>query len=138
MRTELIFKDIRRSDYAENFINEKVELLSEKLIHPDSDLHVTVRVEKDRQRTANRHPIYHCEVIVKSGISAKIYKTIRQDRNLFRAITASFGALKIILGKTHDRLRNDRRRRRLPEIMSEFIDLDAELNTSPPLASTTS
>ncbi len=124
MQTELFFKDIQRSDYAVDFINKKVSILAEKLIHPNEDLHVTVRVEKDRQRTANRHPIFHCEVTLKSGISTKIYKTIRQDRNLFRAITSSFDALKIILGKVHNHLRNDRRRRRIPEFITEFPEIN--------------
>jgi ribosome-associated translation inhibitor RaiA len=125
MRTELFFKDIRHSEYADNFINEKVQILTDKLIHPDNDLHVIVRLEKDRQRTANRHPIYHCEVTLKSGMSAKTYKTVRQDRNLFRAIAASFEALKTILAKTHDRLRNDRRRRRVPEFTTEFSEINS-------------
>lgn len=57
MRTELFFKDIRRSEYAENFINDKVENLTDKLIQPDSDSHVVVRVQKDRQRTADRKSV---------------------------------------------------------------------------------
>lgn len=118
MRTELFFKDIRRSEYAENFINDKVENLTDKLIQPDSDLHVVVRVQKGRQRTANRHGLYQCEITVKSGMSDKTYKVTRQDRNLFRAIVSSFGALKTILAKNHDRLRNDRRRRRVPDYTS--------------------
>jgi ribosome-associated translation inhibitor RaiA len=132
MRTELFLKDIRHSDYTENFINEKIGILTEKMLHPDSDLHVIVRIEKDRQRTSNRHPIYHCEVMLKSGMSVKTYKAVRQDRNLFRAITSSFGALKIILGKTHDRIRNDRRRRRVPEFTTEFADLKIASNNPPP------
>lgn len=115
MRTELFFKDIRRSEYAENFINDKVENLTDKLIQPDSDSHVVVRVQKNRQRTTNRHGLYQCDITVKSGISNKTYKVTRQDRNLYRAIVSSFDALKSILAKNHDRQRNDRRRRRLPD-----------------------
>ncbi|MBS1970325.1 MAG: HPF/RaiA family ribosome-associated protein [Bdellovibrionales bacterium] len=114
MRTEIVFKDIRRSEYAEDFINDKVDALVEKLIQPDSDLHITVRLERSRARTAIRQGLYQCEVFVKSGMSDRVYKTVRQDRNLFRAVVASFDALKVVLGKNHDRLRHDRRRRRVP------------------------
>jgi hypothetical protein len=118
MRTETVFKDIRRSEYVQDFIDEKVDVLVEKLIQPDSDLHIAVRLEKVRARTPNRQGLYQCEVFVKSGMSDKVYKTVRQDRNLFRAVVASFDALKVVLGKTHDRLRHDRRRRRVPAYAS--------------------
>lgn len=114
MRTELFFKDIRRSEYAEDFIYDKVDALTD-FVMPDSDLHIVVRVEKLKQRTANRHGIFQCEITVKSGMSDKTYKTVRQDRNLFRAIVGCFEAMRVVLGKNHDRLRHDRRRRRLPE-----------------------
>lgn len=125
MRTDLIFKDVRRSQYAEDFINDKVEALTERLAQPDSDLHITVRVGKGRQRTANRHGLYQCEVLLKSGISDRIYKIARQDRNLYRAIVSSFDALKLIMTKNNDRLHKDRRRRRMPD----FIEY-----TPPPIA----
>jgi ribosome-associated translation inhibitor RaiA len=115
MRTEILFNDVRRSEYAENFINDKIEALTDKLVLPDSDLHIAVRVAKSRQRTPTRRGLYQCEVLIKSGVSDKIYKTVRQDRNLFRAIVSCFDALKAILGKDHDRQRHDRRRRRVPE-----------------------
>jgi len=118
MRTEIIFKDVRRSEYAEDFISNKIDALADKLIQPDSDLHIAVRVEKSRQRTANRRGLYQCEVLVKSGMSDKTYKTVRQDRNLFRAIVSSFDTLKVILSKNHERLRHDRRRRRTPEFIN--------------------
>ncbi len=114
MRTEIVFKDIRRSEYAEDFINDKIDALVEKLIQPDSDLRITVRLERSRARTEIRQGLYRCEIFVKSGMSNKVHKTARQDRNLFRAIVASFDALKVVLGKSHDRLRHDRRRRRVP------------------------
>lgn len=118
MRTEVFFKDIRRTGYTEDFITDKVEALTDKLIQPDSDLHVVVRVEKSRQRTATRQGLYQCEVILKSGMSDRTYKTLRQDRNLYRAVVASFDALKVMLAKNHDRMRHDRRRRRIPDYTS--------------------
>lgn len=118
MRTEIFFKDIRRSEYTEDFITDKVDALADKLIQPDSDLHIAVRLEKARQRTANRQGLFQCEVVVKSGMSEKIYKTVRQDRNLFRAVVSCFDALKVVLAKNHDRMRHDRRRRRIPEYVS--------------------
>lgn len=128
MRTEIFFKDIRRSEYIENFINDKIETLTDKLVQPDSDLHVIVRVEEDKQRTHNRHPAFRCEVTVKSGGIAKPLVIVKQDRNLFRAIVATFGTLKVLLGKTHDRLRHDRRRYRLPAGMAPFTaDIDSDL-----------
>lgn len=119
MRTEIFFKDIRRSDYAENFINDRIETLLEKLTPWDNDVHVVVRVEQDRQRTAQRHGIYQCEVILKSGMNSKTYKASRQDRNFFRALVSCFDALKVILAKNHDRLHRDRNRRRKPDL-SQF------------------
>jgi ribosome-associated translation inhibitor RaiA len=111
MRNDLHLKDIHRTDGLENLINEKVQHLTEKLVQGDSDLHVDVRLAKDRQRTANRKPSYHCEVLVKSGMSYRMFKVIKHNESLFRAIAASFDSLKVMLGKTHDRLHHDRRRR---------------------------
>jgi hypothetical protein len=111
MRNELYLKDIRRTEGLENLVNEKVLNLTEKLVQPDSDLHVDVRLAKERKRSANRKPSYQCEVLVKSGMSSKMYKVIRQDNSLLRAVAASFEALKHLLGNAHDRLRHDRRRR---------------------------
>jgi len=124
MRTEIFFKDIRRSEYAEDFINNKVDALADKLIQPDSDLHISVRLERARQRTTNRRGLFQCEVVVKSGMSERTYKTVRQDRNLFRAVVSCFDALKVVLAKNHDRMRHDRRRHRVPEYV----------NYSPPMA----
>lgn len=113
MRNELYLKDIRRTEGLQNFINEKVQHLTDKLIPNDSDLHVDVRLAKDRNRTANRKPSYHCEVLVKSGMSAKMFKVMKHDDSLFRAVTETFDSLKVLLGRTHDRIRHDRRRRAL-------------------------
>jgi ribosome-associated translation inhibitor RaiA len=125
MRNELYLKDIRRTEGIENLINEKVQNLTEKLVQPDSDLHVDVRLSKERKRTANRKPSYHCEVLVKSGMSSKIFKVIKHNESLFRAVAASFDSLKVLLGKTHDRLRHDRRRR------ADHRELDASQDWTP-------
>jgi ribosome-associated translation inhibitor RaiA len=114
MRSDIIFKDIQRSEYIENFVNEKIDALAEKIQQFDSDLHLCVRLQEDRQGTPMRHPIFHCEVSFKAGINENPYVVSRQDRNLFRAIVACFDALKVILGKTHERLHHDRRRHRSP------------------------
>lgn len=114
MRNEIIFKDIHRSEYIENFVNEKIETLAEKIRQFDSDMHLSVRLQEDRQGTPLRHPIFHCEVSVKSGVNENPYVVSKQDRNLFRAIVACFDALKVIMGKTHERLHHDRRRQRPP------------------------
>jgi len=118
MRTDILFKEIRRSNYLEDFISDKIDVLVEKLAGPDNDTHVTVRVEKCRERTNLRHPIFQCEITVKSGMSPKIFKVTKSDRNIFRAIVSGFDALKVNLSKSHDRLRNDRRRRRVPEFIT--------------------
>lgn len=131
MRTDILFKDIRRSDYITDFINDKIEAFTDKLI-PDKDLHITVRIEKGRQRTANRHAVFQCEITLKSGISDKTYKVVKQDRNVFRAIVKSNDALKILLAKNHDRLRHDRRRPRAPEV----LELLPEITPPSPIAST--
>lgn len=110
MRNELYLKDIRRTEGIENFVNEKVHHVTDKLVQPDSDLHVDVRIAKDRKRSASRKPSYQCEVLVKSGMSAKMFKVIRHSNSMFRAISDSFEALKHQLGKAHERIRKDRRR----------------------------
>jgi hypothetical protein len=114
MRTDILFKDFKRSEYIENFVTEKIDSIVERLVAPDNDTHVTVRLEKSRERTDQRRPHFQCEIIVKSGMSSKIYKTVKNDRNIFRSIVCSFDSMKTLLGKTHDRLRHDRRRRRAP------------------------
>jgi ribosome-associated translation inhibitor RaiA len=112
MRTDIVFKDFHRSEYIENFLSDKIDHMVERLVAPDNDTHVTVRLEKCKERTDLRRPVFQCEVIVKSGMSSKIYKTVKCDRNIFRAIVCSFDSMKNTLSKTHDRLRHDRRRRK--------------------------
>lgn len=112
MRTEIIFKDIRRSPYIENFITDKIEALIDKIGPLNSDLHWTVRVQEDRLSTSARHPVFHCEITLKSGASAKPQVVTKQDRNLFRAIVAAFDTLKVLLSKSHERLRQDHRQAR--------------------------
>jgi len=128
MRTDIIFKDMHRSDYVENFVSEKVDYLVDRLVSPDNDTHVSVRIAKSKERTDLRQPIYRCEVILKSGMSSKHYKTVKGDRNLFRCITTSFDSMKTMLGKSHDRLRHDRRRRRVPEVASNYLPPDPREN----------
>lgn len=111
MRNELYLKDIRRTAGIENFISEKVQHLMEKLVQSAGDLHVDVRLAKERKRVAGRKPSYQCEVLVKSAMSSKMYKVVRKDSSLFRAVGSSFAALKHLLGHAHDRIRHDRRRR---------------------------
>lgn len=130
MRTEIFFNNIHRSEYVADFINDKIDAMTDKLMI-DKDLHVTVRVEKDRERTSQRSPVFQCEITLKSGVSDKTYKVVKQDRNLFRAIVKSSDALRSMMGKSHDRLRHENRRLRAPEV----IDLLAE-TPPPPIAST--
>jgi ribosome-associated translation inhibitor RaiA len=118
MRTDILFKDIRRSDYIENFVGDKIDQLIDRLVSWDADTHITVRLEKAKERTALRHPVYQCELTIKSGESPCVHKTVRADRNVFRAIVAAFTTMKQILAKQHDRLHKDRRRRRVPEYVS--------------------
>ncbi|WP_413287607.1 HPF/RaiA family ribosome-associated protein [Bdellovibrio sp. HCB337] len=131
MRTEIFFNGIHRSDYVNDFITDKVELITDKLML-DKDLHVVVRVEKDRERTSTRSPVFQCEITVKSGVSDRTFKVVKQDRNLFRAIVKSSDALKVLLGKSHDRLRQENRHLRAPEV----IDMLSEINPPAPIAST--
>ncbi len=125
MRTEIIFKDFSRSEYIENFIQNKVETLANRLISPDNDTHISVRLIEAKERTAVRRPIYQCEMTIKSGMSPKTYKIHKEDRNIFRAIIFCADAAKVALAKSHDRLRNDRRRRKTPELnTSRELDLE--------------
>lgn len=128
MRTDILFKDFKRSEYIENFVSEKVEALTEHFAIVERDAHIAVRLEKLKERTPVRRPIYQCEIIVKTARSPKIFKTSKSDRNIFRAIASSFQSMRMMLSKSNDRLHRDRRRRRTPE----FISL-----TPPPAAPST-
>ena len=128
MRTDIIFKDLNRSEYVENFVNEKIDNIVDRLTDGDRDTHVSVRIAKSKERTDTRQPIYHCEVMLKSGMSSKVYKTVRNDRNIFGCITACFDSMKTVLGKTHDRLRHDRRRRAKPEVKQTYAPADPREN----------
>jgi ribosome-associated translation inhibitor RaiA len=128
MRNELYLKDIRRTEGIENFVNEKVQTLTDKLVQGDSDLHVDVRIAKERQRVGSRKPSYICEVLVKSGMSSKMFKVIRHDNSLMRAVVNSFDALKHVLGKAHDRLRHDRRR--LGNNRGSLVRVNASVNST--------
>ena len=128
MRTEIFFNGIHRSDYINDFITDKIDAITNKLLL-DKDLHVVVRVEKDRERTDKRSPVFHCEITVKSGVSGKIQKVIKQDRNIFRAIVKSSDALKVLMAKTHARLRHENRHPRAPEVIEILSESDNEASS---------
>ena len=124
MRTDIVFKDLNRSEYVENFVNEKIDHITDRLVDANRDTHISVRISKSKERTELRQPIYHCEVILKSGMSSKLYKTVRNDRNIFGCITACFDSMKAVLGKSRARLTNDRRRREKPEFSTNHAPAD--------------
>jgi ribosome-associated translation inhibitor RaiA len=134
MRTEILFKDLNRSEYVEAFVEEKIDGITHRWVSPNNDTHVSVRISRSKERTEQRQPIYQCEIILKSGMSSKTYKTVKSDRNIFKSVTHSFESMRTMLGKTHDRLRHDRRRRRVPEVLAprDFEPESLELGWNEP------
>lgn len=118
MRIEIAFTDFDRSDYIETYVKNRIEPLLKRLIFPDNDIHTIVRLAKTKERTALRRAIFQCELTVKSGMSSKTFKIVKEDRNLFRAITFCVDAAKMTLTKFHDRLRQGRRHRKYSRILT--------------------
>lgn len=110
MQTEIYYGDISRTENLENFLRETVEAVAEEFLKNDRGAHLTVRVETEKPRTENRHPIYTCEVILKTSRGKGILKVKKSDYNFKTCVAKVNSALRVSLAKRSDIRTTNRKR----------------------------
>lgn len=109
MQTEIHYRDITRTDYLEAYLLDKIEGVAEKFMSNDSDAHLTVRVETERQRTQNRKPVFICEVVLKPTHSRRVLKVRKTGDDFFACVSETSEAIKKILQRRASRRASTRR-----------------------------
>lgn len=99
MQTDIYYRDIGRSENLEAYLLQKTEEAIESFFKYDRNAHLTVRVDTDRQRRANRKPDYVCEVTLKPTKSRQYIKVSKSDKDFHTAVNKTVAALKKILRK---------------------------------------
>lgn len=106
MKTDIIYRDISRTDGLEEYILSHTQEFIENFFQDDEDAHLTVRIETDRHRADSRKPHYACELILKPTHIKKVYKVQKTDNSFKKCVAKSMAALRLIVRKTHDRKKN--------------------------------
>ncbi len=87
MKIQVHYKNIAMSESINNFISAELEAVFSKFRahNPSADVYI----ESIRARTPNRHPIFSCEFIYKTGGDRSPQKIVREGRDLFMLISDS-------------------------------------------------
>lgn len=110
MKIQVHYKNIAMSESINNFIRGELELMFQKYhAHNPS---VDVYIESIRARTPNRHPIFSCEFIYKTGNDRSAQKIVREGRDLFMLISDSIYVVEQRLGELSARKADHRRYQR--------------------------
>lgn len=87
MKIQVHYKNIAMSESINTFIRTEMESMFQKFrAHNPS---VDVYIESIRARTTNRHPVFSCEFIYKTGADRAPQKIVREGRDLFMLISDS-------------------------------------------------
>lgn len=107
MKIQVHYKNIAMSESINNFIKDELESMFQK--YRAHNPTVDVYIESIRARTANRHPIFSCEFIYKTGNDRAAQKIVREGRDLFMLISDSIYVVEQRLGE-HSARKADHRR----------------------------
>jgi ribosome-associated translation inhibitor RaiA len=118
MQTDIYYRDITKSEHLENYLMDKVEGAIENFLKYERDAHLTVRVDKARERKGTRGPLYKCEVVLKPVHSRSIIKVSKQDEDFATCVNKTVVALKKILSRRSSIKAEHRRRDRTREVAS--------------------
>lgn len=110
MQTDIYYRDITKSEHLENYLMDKIEGAIEGFLKYESDAHLTVRVDKARQRKGTRGPSYICEVVLKPMHSRGIIKVSKKDDDFATCVNKTVIALKKILSRRSSIKAEHRRR----------------------------
>lgn len=91
MKIQVHYKNIAMSESINNFIRSELETVFNKFRahNPSADVYI----ESIRARTPNRHPIFSCEFIYKTGADRSPQKIVREGRDLFMLISDSLSVV---------------------------------------------
>jgi len=105
---EVIFKDVDRSPWVENYVAERLQHL-EKFAQDITRCHVTLSREQSSQRTGNRYSVMvEVRVPPQHDLAVKKQKQIKDmDTQLPAVINEAFGAIQTQLKRTIARRRLD-------------------------------
>lgn len=110
MKIQVHYKNIAMSESINNFVKSELEGLFQKYrAHTPS---VDVYIESIRARTPNRHPIFSCEFIYKTGQDRSAQKIVREGRDLFMLISDSISVVEQRMAELSARKADHRRYQR--------------------------
>lgn len=124
MQTDIYYRDITRTENLESYLMERVEKILGEFLKNDSDAHVTVRVDTDRQRTSIRRPDYVCEILVKTSWLKNPIKVQKSDPKFRTCVAKATAALKVILSKQSSFKKQHRRGDRSLETEAQLTDFE--------------
>ncbi|MBL7542543.1 MAG: hypothetical protein JNL11_01945 [Bdellovibrionaceae bacterium] len=110
MKIQVHYKNIAMSEAINTFVKSELESMFQKFrAHsPSADIYI----ESIRARTPNRHPIFSCEFIYKTGMNGSSQKVVREGRDLFMLISDSLYVVEQRLSELSSRRADHRRYQR--------------------------
>ncbi|WP_413289149.1 HPF/RaiA family ribosome-associated protein [Bdellovibrio sp. HCB337] len=109
MQTDIIFRDLEKSEALEAYLIEKIGSSLETYFEKDENGHATIRVETDRHRTLTRKPSFMCELIFKPSYQKRTIKIRKTGEDIYSAAHEVAVALKAIMRRRTGRKAQHRR-----------------------------
>ncbi len=102
MRTELVIRDVRRTESLETYLTSHLEGVVESLIPNRRDVVMRLKVEEDSHRTHLRRPHFECSVYLKVGNATPI-RIKKQDAEFHICVERLGTALRESLRRSHQK-----------------------------------
>lgn len=102
MRTEVIFKDFKRTAATETFIEDKIEDLLTPFLSEHDRYNLKVYVGEDAHRNEQRKPHFECTATLKLDGNPKIFKVTKQEADFYEVVHETILAIQKMLRKQHD------------------------------------
>lgn len=116
MQTDIIFRDLEKSEALEAYLMEKIGSSIETFFGNDENGHATIRVETERHRTLTRKPSFICEVIYKPSYQKRTIKVKKTGEDIYSAAHEVAIAIKAIMRRRAGRKAQHRRHEHAREL----------------------
>lgn len=107
MRINVHFNNMSKSEAVNDFLLDSLDDIFNKfhVESPDVDVYLNII----RARTEYRHPLFSCEIILKTEFNKNYQKYLKQEEDLYLAIKNATKAVSASLSKCSTK-KNDHRR----------------------------
>lgn len=102
MKTEMVIRDIRRTESLEDYLTSHIEDVVESMIPNRRDITLRMKVSEDSHRTDLRRPHFECSVYLKVGKQRPIHIT-KQDASFHICVERLGSALRETLRRSHQK-----------------------------------